>query len=506
MSSHFRHSLTALFASTILAGPALADITAQDVWSDWRDYMTSTGYEVTASEAMSGNTLTVSGLKLQMALPDGQGTIAMDANEIAFTENGDGTVSIAVPATMPLSISGSGPEGDFDVRVDMTQTGHSISASGSPEEVTYAYNAAQVDLTLGQIMVDGADMSQVAQVTVQMSNLASTTTTRAGDVRHYDQKMSSDGLTYNFAFDDPESEDGAILTGRLDGLGMESTSALPASMATGDMAAMIAAGFAFDVMFSYSGGQTQMSGQDGSDKFEYASSSQGGQLGMAMDKGKLAYSASQSGTDLTVAGSEIPFPIAMQMAESGFNLLMPLAKSDTEQDFELGILLGDFQVADMLWGIFDPAGALPHDPATIALDLSGKVKVLADLLDPATAAQIEAAGMPPVELGALKIGKLLVSAVGASLSGTGDVTFDNTDLQTFNGFPRPIGAVDLKLDGANGLIDRLIQMGLVSDQDAMGARMMMGMLAVPGEGEDSLTSRIEMNEEGHVLANGQRIQ
>jgi hypothetical protein len=36
--------------------------------------------------------------------------------------------------------------------------------------------------------------------------------------------------------------------------------------------------------------------------------------------------------------------------------------------------------------------------------------------------------------------------------------------------------------------------------------MMMGLFARPGGGEDELVSTIEINEEGHVLANGQRIQ
>lgn len=40
----------------------------------------------------------------------------------------------------------------------------------------------------------------------------------------------------------------------------------------------------------------------------------------------------------------------------------------------------------------------------------------------------------------------------------------------------------------------------------MGARMMMGMLAVPGEAEDTLTSKIEISEDGQIHANGQRIK
>jgi len=36
--------------------------------------------------------------------------------------------------------------------------------------------------------------------------------------------------------------------------------------------------------------------------------------------------------------------------------------------------------------------------------------------------------------------------------------------------------------------------------------MMMGLFARPGEAEDELISTIEVNAEGQVLANGQRIK
>ena len=96
--------------------------------------------------------------------------------------------------------------------------------------------------------------------------------------------------------------------------------------------------------------------------------------------------------------------------------------------------------------------------------------------------------------------------IGAKLMGTGDFTFDNSDTTTFGGMPAPTGVANLELTGANALLDKLIQMGMVSDSDAMGARMMMGMLAVPGDGPDSLKSTIEINDQGHILANGQRLK
>ena len=90
------------------------------------------------------------------------------------------------------------------------------------------------------------------------------------------------------------------------------------------------------------------------------------------------------------------------------------------------------------------------------------------------------------------------------MTGMGDFVFDNT--QEFNGMPKPTGAVDLKLVGGNGLLDKLVLMGLLPEEQAMGARMMMGLFTVPVDAEDTLTSKIEINDEGHVLANGQRIQ
>ena len=72
--------------------------------------------------------------------------------------------------------------------------------------------------------------------------------------------------------------------------------------------------------------------------------------------------------------------------------------------------------------------------------------------------------------------------------------------------PRPTGGIDLKLVGGNGLLDNLVNMGILPEQQSMGARMMMGIFARPGDGPDSLTSKIEINAAGQVLANGQRIR
>ena len=57
----------------------------------------------------------------------------------------------------------------------------------------------------------------------------------------------------------------------------------------------------------------------------------------------------------------------------------------------------------------------------------------------------------------------------------------------------------------NELIDGLIATGLLAEEDAMGARMMIAMFANPGAGEDEVTSVLEFKDKG-FFANGQQLQ
>jgi hypothetical protein len=111
----------------------------------------------------------------------------------------------------------------------------------------------------------------------------------------------------------------------------------------------------------------------------------------------------------------------------------------------------------------------------------------------------------PGELISLSLENLTVAAAGALVKGAGAFTFDNDDLETFDGIPRPTGEINVEITGANALIDSLVSMGLLPEDQAMMGRMMMGMFART-VGDDQLTSKLEINAEGHVLANGQRIQ
>lgn len=507
MSHYMLRGTTAALALVFAAQGALADLSAADVWAEWRDYLAGVGYQVSGNESMSGNTLTVSDFSMSMQLPEGAGTFAIGLPEMAFAENGDGTVNVIFPPRIPMTFEVSDDGETVSGEIAFDQRDAAMVVSGSPADMSYAYAASEVVVSLASLTVDGDALPPDAgHVTVAVSDMTSSTQVRKAAMRSYSQTLSAASITYDIAFKDPDSSEHLDFSGQMGGIGFDGSGTIPMQFDPADFKKMLDAGFGIAGGFRYASGSSTLEFEGDGDAFSFASSSQGGSLGMAMDAAHLAYNVAQRGVRISVSGNELPFPVDVQMARSGFDLDMPVSASDQEQPFSFGMTLADFVMPDMLWAMFDPGAILPRDPATIELSLSGMARLFHDLLNPETAMAIEQSGQPPAELNALKIENMQVSMVGASLSGTGDFTFDNSDLVSYDGIPAPSGRADLKIVGANGLIDRLIQMGLVSDQDAMGARMMMGMLAVPGDAPDSLNSTIELKDGGQIIANGQRIK
>lgn len=507
MTVHLTRGAAAALLLSCTAHGALADLKAQDVWSDWRNYLSTAGYQITAAESMSGDTLTVSDLSLALQMPEEQGTVSILLDRLEFVEGGDGTVNVAMPASMPITLDMTDGTDEVTAVIGISQSGAAMVVSGAPDDMTYNYTAATVGVTLDSLTVEGDTLPPEAlRMAVTLNNIISSTHMQLSDMRSYDQDMKAASLTYDMAFDDPESDDAATFQGNIQKLGFEGTGSMPLQLTATDLPQMLKAGFAFNGTFTTASSAGNMSGTGDGEDFSLMTAAQASKLSVAMDANHLAYDVSQEQNQITMQTAEVPFPIAIAMQKLAFALDMPVAPSQEQQPFAFGLTIADFTMPEQLWGIFDPGAILPRDPATIMVDLSGKVKLLADLLDPAIAETIDGSDAPPGELHALTINALRVSAAGAELTGTGDFTFDNTDMESFDGIPAPTGKASLKLTGANGLIDKLIQMGMMSDEDATGARMMMGMVAVPGDGPDTLNSDIEINDQGQILANGQRLK
>ncbi|GGH27801.1 hypothetical protein SAMN05444007_104139 [Cribrihabitans marinus] len=508
MKHFYRRTCSAAMACAFASTGAWAELTAQDVWADWEAYMGGMGYDLTGSETTSGNVTTITDMSMSMDLPEGEGAIMLAIPEMTLTENGDGTVSIGFPEEFPMTFEVT-PTDDAPVRGEFvyTQQQMDMVVSGSPDDMTYDYSAQTIGFDLVSLEAEGEEMPEgTLTLGFDLAGVTGTSNMKIGDARDITQSMAADTLTYDVAFDDPESDEGIVMNGEMTGLGFTGDGTIPKDFNAGDYQSMVDAGFAYSGGFTYATGQTKASGNPDEQPFSFESNSEGGDFQVAMNGDHIVYDITQKAPQMTIVSSEMPFPIEIAMAVAGMKFDIPVQAKDEAQPFAFAVNLTDFTMSDILWSMFDPAGALPRDPATVKLDATGMAKVLVNFLDPEVASTLEATDAAPGELQSLKINELLVSMVGARLSGTGDFEFDNSDLETYDGMPAPSGEANLQLVGANALIDKLIGMGLMAEQDAMGARMMMGMLAVPGDAPDTLNSKIEVTKDGQILANGQRIK
>ena len=486
---------------------AFADVTAQDVWEDYKAYMAGVGYSVTTdSEEMSGDTLVISGMTAQMLIPEGDGAFTMSMPEVEFKERSDGTVEVTLPDDYSMTIVGGDDNGSLDMEIAINQAGMTIIASGDESETAYNFVANEINLETTRFIVDGNEID--GNITASMNGYTGNYVVKdMGDRNSISGAARLDEFGIDADVNEPEEDIVLDLSLTANGGAGTVSMTLPKEFDQEDMSKNIEAGFAADGEYSLGEMAIALAGSGDGESFNMNGTMGGADVTFRMDQDGMGLTELVKALDITISGSEIPLPqINVKAAEYGLNFLMPISKSDEPDDFALGVRLVDLAVQDEIWGMFDPAGVLPRDPATLIIDTVGKANWFFNIMDPKAQAEMDTSGETPGELHALTLQELELDVAGAQLTGEGDFTFDNSDTTTFDGMPRPTGAIDLKLVGGNGLLDKLVQMGLIPDDQAMGTRMMMGLFAVPGEGEDTLNSKIEINEEGHVLANGQRLK
>ncbi len=483
----------------VAALPAAADLTAEQVLADQLRQMELYGLKAqTTGQSRSGDTLTVEGIMAQAELPEGTFNLAMGG--AMFRELGDGTVEVTYPDNIPISVTGTGPDDeDFEMQMSLDQTNMKMIVSGIPEEITYNFSGDSLSLSGLQFL----EPEEAAAMDFQMSFQANGMTgvskfIGGGTVRDYAIDFDIDRMSATVS-GAPEGEDPfdfalEVQNVVADYSGSAAAQDLMSSFAQAIEAGNKSSGSATHGALTYS---IAGDGPDGS--IDIAAAVASGQFDFAMNEQGLDYSTQSNDMTLSVGGSSIPLPpLTFKMAESGVRFAMPVVPSEEEQGFALRLNLGGLEVDQMLWSMIDPTGQIARDPATLVVDLDGDVTMTEDVFDPEFAEQMTGA---PGEINALNINELLLNIAGAELTGDGDFAFNNA-----GPVPMPSGVVNLMLTGGNGLLDKLVGMGLLPEEQAMGARMMMGLFARPGDGPDTLVSTIEVNEDGSVLANGQRIR
>ncbi len=505
-------------AFVLLPGAALAEVTPADVWNNLQAMNRATGAEVSADISESGGVMTVTDMVIEWTLPMGVGNMSFDYGDLTLTAQGDGTVAITTPESDTLSMRFDIPEaGSGTVSMGYSAAGYSTIASGAPGDISYAYSIDRVTVTMGEMTLEGPIAEEadgfVLDGIMAFDGMVGTYQITEGELI----KITSDGdfasgkidISYEAAVEGEEPI-GTRSTATLGEMSADIDIAVPAS-GVSLMALPAALRSGLSMTYDFTSGP-QISSQEtylGDELIMSQSTNVGSNDGsFTFDASGIRFAGTATDYDLSLMQPLVlPFPIAAAMSSVEADMQIPLLASDAAQTAVIKMILDGLTIDPALWSLFDPGAQLSREPASLAIDVTTTLDLLLDLLDFEALAGIEQSGEMPAEFEAVTINSLAVQAAGAAASVVGGFTLDNSDLETFDGFPAPTGSATVTLTNAEALLQTLVEMGLLTPEDMMGANMVLGGFFRPGDGATERVSEIVIDgASGAISANGQRLR
>lgn len=481
-----------LFAA--LAGPASADLTAQQLWQLWQDQGAEQGRTVTAKTAPRGDGgLDLTDLRVTQSTADGPVVVRLE--RMALVPSGS-EVEARVAADQRFEITfpdGAGPSDR--VAMDITRSDLALTASGTAPRPDYALSADALELTLAEVMEAGRALDATGSLLLE--GLAGALSGPAADTGALAADLSAASMAVSLAYTDPQT--GAEVA----------TEARQADLsATGRIAPVdgTAAPPEFRSSAELRSGPSETISRVAdpvNGRLETENRHEATVFSVDRDPGRAEYGLDVTGLSLRMRGDRLPVPEArIDAASAGIALDMPTQPGDTPQTGALRLEMTEVTAGDALWGMIDPSGALPRSPASLRLDAQADVMLRDEV-------EGEGADTPPPGFGevlpqSVRVETLNIGFAEAELGASGAFTFETGP----EGLPdpsRPIGQMDLQASGVQALLDQLVQAGLIGPDQIMGVQMMIGMFATPGP-EGTLTSTIEAQSGGAVYVNGNRVR
>lgn len=421
----------------------------------------------------------------------GDGSFGVDAQWLRATPDGESVTLTLAPSVL----------------ITMTPSGatESSSVTMTSENFAFTTNAFVPDPTTLEVVDVAltADELKVADLTGTNPFLK-------------DVNFAQTGLEMAFHYDGPAQKAGG--SWKADTLGGLYAFAMEGMESSSDSSLNdFAMSFAFDIANEESFPQFLTGEKDFSARFEtsgshgtgsttqegmsFAYESTGGASSALVEivGGLMTYSIKGVDAAMVITPQGMPMPpVNLTMKEIGMDVIVPFNAVAAPGEAKIALKFGDVTVGEELWSMIDPGQTIPRDPLNIDISMTAMIQIIGDL----TAAMAGAISSPTevANINDLTINSFLVSAAGASIKAFGGLTFDNS-----GPMPIPKGILNFEINGAQGLSQKLVELGLV---DAMQSGMAMGMImsfAKPGAGADQFTSEIEFKDDGSITANGQPL-
>ncbi|MCY4336888.1 MAG: hypothetical protein OXC60_19715 [Litoreibacter sp.] len=480
-------------------GAAQADVTASEVWDGFKSQLALLG-TIEASETRVSNVLSVSAIQFSAQQDDVAGSAAL-AGEILFTENADGTVSVDIPDGLKGRVSINAPFGQSSFDYALVPVGFAAVASGDAGSIVYTMEAERLTHALSNIAFDDDDRVSAALEIVTSGLKGGWSRSVEGDKDAVAASYRYDQVALAGSLDDEGSASSFNVNAVALGVATAADTTLPDGISLEGLEGFLTSGILFDSRTSYENFSYSLNAGGIS-----AQASMGaGFIDAALDDTALTYETKAEDLKITANPSFLLPQIDLSFAQTQSQLRATIPSAGDAQDISTKLVYQDAVLSEGLWGLFDPQGHLPREPINLFLEseAQGGIEYLKDAA-PLTYLLLKSDEPQPLK--SIKINELYLNAAGAEFQGVGAFSFDNNDLESFAGFPRPEGSVDLNLSGGFGLLDNLAKTGLLPDAQAQGIKAMAGFFAKPGAEPDTLTSKIEITDEGRILANGVPIQ
>lgn len=527
----YKFSAATAIAAIMATSPAFAQVTPEEVWESLISPYTDTGYKVTVgSKDETGGNLTLTDIAFNADLDDAAVAIAIP--KFTLQQTGDGKVRSVSDGDMKIVYSNTNPAvEDIEMEMVVSFPGNETITSGSKDDLLHEFSGDGITVGITELYSNTSDLKfEPVQADKPLLSITSgeykgqytDTSVSGGRDMAFEMDHDAVSIDLNAMFEDASNlqnsadiiRDVLTMVGqvKLDGLSAVGQTHTPSDMAetARRLDLMLKAGYrtqgkfvtgpmtgGFSFELDETGRKSSVDGAFSSGPFEL-------EVG-GSEKG-LSYKGTSGSTSADINVSDLPFPISYEVESSHFDVLIPVLKSDEPQPFKYVTGFTGLTVSDDIWDLFDPEGLLSRDPANLNVDIAGTVDLALDLFDPklnemAPGGTLDhPGGLMPFEPKSIKVNQLQIQAVGIDADVSGDITTTGPNFT-------PVGTLEGNVTGLNALLDNLVKLGLIPQDQVMGARMMIAMFAEPVEGDpDNLHTKLEFKEGGSVFANGQQIK
>ncbi|GHA47121.1 hypothetical protein GCM10008927_09870 [Amylibacter ulvae] len=400
---------------------------------------------------------------------------------------GGHVLTIAPETTMAFEV----PDADDAPKVEMTMTHTGMETNVSGEE-----GARSFETTFDNVAIKSTSESMFT-IDATMTDGKTNTTIMGGDDPRSKGDFSFADLTLNYGFTIEDQKTEAF----------SSTKDL-----SGDFNMPIFGDFAGDnpfagfdaskeVLINYRTGEivskSSATSPMGPINFEVNANSSDMKLSLLDNIANMTSNGSDIDYKFESVGLGMP-PMDLSIAGMVSEIQIPIENMDDAKPAKIKMVLSEMALSDTIWGMFDPTAKLPRDNIDLNIDAQGDMrwtKTIADVsADPANPE-------PPVQMDNLQVNALNLNAAGAKLVTTGALLFHNMQFP-----PQVEGSMNVDLQGAQALLKKLTEIGLVPAQNAMMIQGMSAMFFRPGGGDDHLISEIKLSKDGGITANGMPIK